>query len=124
MQKSASVVDAGDTCVAPNTKKRKYRSSFLELGFTSVAENGREKPRCLICDTVLCAESMKPSKLRRHFETLHKEFQGKPLSFFQKRLDQFESQGAKLARLSHTSDAALRASFATVVQVVYFIIQI
>ncbi|GFU43219.1 hypothetical protein TNCV_1566731 [Trichonephila clavipes] len=33
--------------------------------------NGEEKPLCVICSKILAADSMKPNKLKRHFETLH-----------------------------------------------------
>ena len=81
----------------PN-RKRKYNSSFLEYGFTSVLQNGEEKPRCLLCDVVLCSESLKPSKLKGHFQIKHKDYQGKPLTFFEKKLEQFETQGEKLVK--------------------------
>lgn len=93
------------------SRKRKYNSSFLEYGFTSVLDNDVEKPRCLLCDIVLCSESLKPSKLRRHFETKHKDYQGKSRGFFEKKLEQVESQGAKFAKFTFTSDSALRASY-------------
>ncbi|GFY16069.1 zinc finger BED domain-containing protein 5 [Trichonephila clavipes] len=32
---------------------------------------GEEKPLCVICSKILAADSMKPNKLKRHFETLH-----------------------------------------------------
>ncbi|GFW02641.1 SCAN domain-containing protein 3 [Trichonephila clavipes] len=33
--------------------------------------SGEEKPLCVICSKILAADSMKPNKLKRHFETLH-----------------------------------------------------
>lgn len=106
---SCSTPKSDDPC--QESRKRKYQSSFLDYGFTSVLDRDVEKPRCLLCDTVLCSESLKPSKLKRHFETKHKDYQGKPRSFFQKKLEQVESQGAKFVKCTRTSDAALRASY-------------
>ena len=41
-----------------------------------------EKPQCVLCHVVLCAESMKPSKLERHLETQHPEHAKKDFDFF------------------------------------------
>ena len=62
-------------------RQRKYDETFLQYGFTSITENNEEKPKCLLCSNVLSTESMKPNKLKRHFETTHKEYVGKPKSF-------------------------------------------
>ena len=91
----------------PN-RKRKYNSSFLEYGFTSVLKNEEERPRCLLCGVVLCSEGLEPSKLKRHFQTKHKDYQGKPLTFFEKKLEQLETQGEKLVKYASTSDTVLR----------------
>ena len=49
--------------------KRKYNDSFLQYGFTCSYEDEMEKPLCLICKETLSAESMKPSKIKRHINT-------------------------------------------------------
>ena len=64
-------------------RQRTYDQSFIQYGFTSVMECYEEKPKCLLCSKVLSAESMKPNKLKRHFETPHKEHVGKPRAFFE-----------------------------------------
>ncbi|KAH0819600.1 hypothetical protein GEV33_003191 [Tenebrio molitor] len=43
-----------------------------------------EKPQCVLCNAVLSAESMKPSKLKRHLETKHSEHVTKDLDFFKR----------------------------------------
>ena len=30
-------------------KFRKFSESYLKMGFTSVLDNGKEKPRCVLC---------------------------------------------------------------------------
>ena len=52
-------------------KKRKYSEEYLKFGFTSIVNNDTEKPQCVLCNVVLSAESLKPSKLKRHLETKH-----------------------------------------------------
>lgn len=59
-------------------KTRKYDSSYLSLGFTSVIIDGLEKPMCLFCTKVLAADSMRPGKLNRHLTSMHFEYVGKP----------------------------------------------
>ena len=68
--------------MSKNIKKRKYADSYLQLGFTSILNNGIEVPQCVLCHTTLSNESMKPSLLHRHFEIKHETFKDKDLSFF------------------------------------------
>jgi zinc finger BED domain-containing protein 5/7/8/9 len=63
-------------------KIRKYSEDYLKFGFSSVINNGIEKPQCVLCNAVLSVESMKPSKLKRHLETKHSEFASKDVDFF------------------------------------------
>ncbi|KAG8238885.1 hypothetical protein J437_LFUL017602 [Ladona fulva] len=50
-------------------EKRKYSENYLKFGFLTVVNNSIEKPQFVLCNAVLSAESMKPSKLKRHLET-------------------------------------------------------
>ncbi|XP_076365923.1 protein FAM200C-like [Tachypleus tridentatus] len=51
-----------------------YSECYLNNGFTTVlANDGIEKPQCVLCHAVLSAESMKPSKVNRHLEMKHPE---------------------------------------------------
>jgi hypothetical protein len=65
-------------------KKRKYSENYLKFGFSTVINKGLEKPQCVLCNAVLSAESMKPSKLKRHLETKHSEHVTKDLDFFKR----------------------------------------
>ncbi|XP_070257217.1 protein FAM200C-like isoform X1 [Myotis yumanensis] len=80
--------------VEKNVKKRKYSEDFLQYGFTSIITEGIEKPQCVICCEVLSSESMKPNKLRRHFDSKHPSFAGKDTNYFRSKAD-----GLKKARL-------------------------
>lgn len=96
----------------PKTKRlRRYDESFLQFGFTSVLERNEERPKCLLCSAVLSAESLKPNKLKRHFETVHKEHLGKPLSFFEKKCAELNQQRSYFKKAATVSDGALNASF-------------
>ena len=53
-----------------------YGFSYKEVGNVC-------KPLCLICNESLAAESMKPSKLKRHFETKHGEYSTKSKEYFE-----------------------------------------
>jgi zinc finger BED domain-containing protein 5/7/8/9 len=89
------------------TRKRKYDDKFLAMGFTEV--NG--KPKCLMCNTVLSAESMKPNKLKRHQQTNHPECVDKPVEFFQRKLDNVGKQQAIMKTLLSTNESAVKASY-------------
>lgn len=45
-------------------KTRKYDSSYLWLGFTSVIIDGLEKLISLFCTKILAANSMRPGQLK------------------------------------------------------------
>ncbi|GFX79334.1 zinc finger BED domain-containing protein 5 [Trichonephila clavipes] len=63
---------SAQTSIVPKIKSRKYSQEYLNFGFTITVGN-REVcyPLCVICSKILAADSMKPNKLKRHFETLH-----------------------------------------------------
>src|SRR6218665_3272721 len=77
-----------------SVKKRKYMDEFLKCGFTSIVVAGIEKPQCVICNDVPSAESMKPNKLKRHFDTKHQTFSDKDVQYFKNKAD-----GVKKGRL-------------------------
>ncbi|GFT10767.1 zinc finger BED domain-containing protein 5 [Trichonephila clavipes] len=62
---------SAQTSIVPKIKSRKYSQEYLNFGFTITEVNGEVKPLCVICSKILPADSMKPNKLKRHFETLH-----------------------------------------------------
>ena len=93
-------------------KKRKYLEEYLKFGFTSIVSNGTEKPQCVLCNVVLSAESMKPSKLKRHLETKHSNHAKKDVDFFRR-----HEAGLKRQRLDRTgsfqqqNEALVQASY-------------
>jgi len=50
-------------------KKRKYFEEYLKFGFNSIVGKSTVKPYCVLCNVVLSAELVKPSKFIRHIET-------------------------------------------------------
>ncbi|GFT44719.1 zinc finger BED domain-containing protein 5 [Trichonephila clavipes] len=62
---------SAQTSTVPKIKSRKYSHEYLNFEFTITEVNGEEKPLCVICSKILAADSMKPNKFKRHFETLH-----------------------------------------------------
>ncbi|XP_008183250.1 protein FAM200B-like [Acyrthosiphon pisum] len=69
--------NTGDS-VPRTSKKRKYVESYLEMGFI---ETNDGQPQCVICSEVFSNSSMYPGKLRRHYEKVHPDHDGKPLDF-------------------------------------------
>ena len=63
-------------------------------GFTFIVEAGIEKPQCVICNEIMSAESMKPNKMKRHFDAKHPNFAGKDVQYFKNKAD-----GVKKSRL-------------------------
>ena len=64
--------------------KGNMMTHFLQYGFTCSCEDRVEKPLCLICNETLSAESLKPSKLKRHLKTKHTESSDKPIQYFER----------------------------------------
>ncbi|KAG0439516.1 SCAN domain-containing protein 3 [Dictyocoela muelleri] len=61
---------------------RKYDSSYIQFGFVATNDGEVPKPLCVICGDVLANHSMKPSHLKRHLNTKHKEISSKSKEFF------------------------------------------
>ncbi|XP_065279750.1 zinc finger BED domain-containing protein 5-like [Emys orbicularis] len=71
---------------AKKTKKaRKYFEEYLKPGFLWTGNEVEPVPLCVICYETITNESMKPSNLKRHFDSKHKEYEGKPVEFFENR---------------------------------------
>ena len=107
-KEKSTVADTGSKLTS---RKRNYQDDFLKFGFTSITEKQVEKPKCLVCDSVLSAESMKRNKLERHLKSNHPGLAGKPLSHFQEMLKQYKKQTGQFKAAAGTQARALRASF-------------
>uniref|UniRef100_A0A3P9KVF1 BED-type domain-containing protein n=1 Tax=Oryzias latipes TaxID=8090 RepID=A0A3P9KVF1_ORYLA len=68
--------------------KRKYHSDYIQFMLFWTGEEEDPKPHCVLCYETLANEAMKPAKLKRHLETKHKEYQGKPIGFFETKRDE------------------------------------
>ncbi|KAI5154126.1 hypothetical protein ENBRE01_3308 [Enteropsectra breve] len=95
---------------ASKTKTRRYDDKNLAMAFTATIADGEERPYCLLCNSCLAADSLKPSKLKRYFITMHGGFQDKPLSFFENALERFAKQQMAL-KVTSLSKKALLASY-------------
>ncbi|XP_050528105.1 zinc finger BED domain-containing protein 5-like [Daktulosphaira vitifoliae] len=94
------------------TKVRKYNTEYLQLGFTFAGTEDEPKPQCVICLEILSNESIKPSKLRRHFETKHGEFTSKSLDFFVAKLGEFK-KSQKVMKSSTSLSGNKKATLAS-----------
>ncbi|XP_067120060.1 zinc finger BED domain-containing protein 5-like [Centruroides vittatus] len=92
-------------------KRRKYDDSYLDFGFTSINENDKERPQCVLCMKVLAPECMLPSKLKRHLETNHSNFVGRPRDFFTKKLIELKQQKGSMFKHMSIPNNALLASY-------------
>jgi hypothetical protein len=70
-------------------KSWKYDESYLSFSFTNVVINREELPQCVLCLSVLAADSMKPNKLKWHLETKHSDMKNKPQEYFRRNLIKF-----------------------------------
>ena len=66
-----------------SVKKRKWNDEYVEFGFTVVNEkDGTEKPQCMICNLVMCNGNLKPSGLREHLNSKHRNYVGTSIDAF------------------------------------------
>ena len=88
----------------PPTKKikspaRPYKDCFLKYGFVNCSNPNQEaRPMCVICSEKPANESLKPTKLKRHLDTLHPELANKPLDFFLRKAQEIKSSADVLRR--------------------------
>jgi hypothetical protein len=70
-----------ESCIL-KLKSRKYDESYLSFSFTSVTVNSEERPQCVLCLSILIANSINPDKLKWHLETKHSQIQNEPEEYF------------------------------------------
>lgn len=104
LKRASTSSDGGESV---KTKCRKYNQTYIQFGFTELGN----RPQCVICSETLSAESMKPSKMKRHLETKHSALKDKPVEFFQRKLDNLKSQQVNIKHLCDVSKNALTASY-------------
>ena len=75
-------------------RKRNYSEEFSKYGFTFIVHARIEKPKCVICNEIMSGESMKPNKMKRHFDAKHPYFAGKDVQYLKNKGD-----GVKKSRL-------------------------
>ncbi|GFW65489.1 protein FAM200B [Trichonephila clavipes] len=102
---------SAQTSIVLKIKSRKYSQEYLNFGFTITEVNGEEKPLCVICSKILAADSMKPNKLKRHFETLHGEYINKPREFFESKLKSYGEQKTFFKKTLSVNEKALLTSY-------------
>ncbi|XP_007954681.1 SCAN domain-containing protein 3 [Orycteropus afer afer] len=90
---------------------RKYDPSYIEFGFVAIIDGEVLKPQCIICGDILANEAMKPSKLKRHLYSKHKEISSQPKEFFERKSSELKSQPKQAFSVSHINISALRASY-------------
>jgi hypothetical protein len=95
------------------TKFCKYNVEYLSMGFTYAGSEHEQQPQCMLCYELLSNEAMKPSKLRRHLESKHKEHATKSIDFL-KNKEQELRQSRKLIKKIATgscNENAVKASY-------------
>jgi len=94
-------------------KKRKYDESYLKFGFTWTGSSDEPSPQCVVCSEILSKNSMKPSLLKRHFESKHGNLVNKDLEYFKRLLEDLNCRKTTIKHFSGAdkNEKALRASY-------------
>ena len=90
---------------------RQYNKSYLKYGFISTSDSAASCLLCLICNSKLSNEAMKPSKLLWHMKTKHPKLKDKPLEFFERRKRDYKGEKRSLKTALSTNFHVLRASY-------------
>ena len=90
---------------------RNYDASYIQFGFVDIDDQGVLKPQCVVCGEVLSNDAMKPSKLKRHLNSKHKDICAKPKEFFERKRADLKSCKKQIFSASHINTGALRASY-------------
>ena len=86
---------------------------YLAYGFVP-SQHYLKIPMCLICHATLTNDSMRPSQLRKHFETMHKDKMDKPLIYFKNLRENFHNRNTIdniVVRNTVKTEAELLASY-------------
>ncbi|KAL4125866.1 hypothetical protein QTP88_010103 [Uroleucon formosanum] len=97
----------------PKTKKRKYDELYLKLGFTWIGSLDEPNPQCVVCSEILSNKSMKPSSLKRHLESKHKNVANKEVQYFERLLEDLKNRKNNIKQFSgaEQNENALKASY-------------
>jgi hypothetical protein len=96
------------SCISkPNSCK--YDASYLSLGVATVAINSEERPQCVLRLSISAADSMQPSKLKRHLETKQSEIKKKLPKHFRRKLDEIHVEQKSFVNATAVSSKALLA---------------
>lgn len=99
------------TC-SDKSKKRKYDASYLSYGFTyNEIDDNEVRPQCVICLETLSHHSMKPSLLKRHFQTKHESYKDKPLEFFKRKESSLKGSKTNITSFTSLNLKAVEASY-------------
>lgn len=90
---------------------RKYDPEYINLGFTFTNVNDEPRPQCVICLEILSNQSMKPSLLKRHFNTKHSTLQNKSKDYFVRKLTGMKNTKNTMSSFVGSSQKATEASF-------------
>ncbi|XP_076592490.1 LOW QUALITY PROTEIN: protein FAM200A-like [Chaetodon auriga] len=91
---------------------RPYKDYFLNYGFVNCAAPSHDaRPMCVICREKLANESLKPTKLKRHLETLHPDLVDKPLDFFQRKAREIKASADVLRKNVTLNEKVQLASY-------------
>ena len=114
----------GDMNCAETSKKRRrnfvrqYDKKYLELGFIIAPSSEKLPfPMCLVCAKVLSDDARKPSRLARHFHSLHSNLVGKPLAYFKRLLSDTERQRTNMQKMTTTDKTLLKSSYLISLQI-------
>lgn len=101
----------GESKKEPSTRRRQYQKEYIKYGFTCQVKNEMDHPQCVLCGAVLANESLKPVKIKRHFENKHTDQVNKTVQFFQRKETELLAQKTVIHGQATLCTKALAASY-------------
>lgn len=81
-----------------SVKKRKWNDSYAGFGFTCLTErDGIERPQCMLCNFVMSSGNLKPSGLKEHLESKHKDHVGTSIEAFKLKRVRYDQKATLLS---------------------------
>ncbi|XP_068240056.1 protein FAM200C-like [Palaemon carinicauda] len=81
-----------------SVKKRKWNDSYIGFGFTCLTKrDGIERPQCMLCNLVMSNGNLKPSGLKEHLESKHKDHVGTSIEAFKLKRVRYDQKATLLS---------------------------
>jgi len=107
-----------DLIMSKKTVKRCWSDDYVKYGFALFIDKGLEKAQCMLCYKILGNDSLRPSKLSHHLNTIHTDCKYKDVAFFERKQVQLKHVKLDTSGTFFTqTSASIEASYHVALQI-------